>query len=229
MKKYIILGGVSLVSMGIGAGVSYLATKKVLEAKYETLLQEELTETKRFYNRLNKKEAPFSTPQTALAFYKEKVEDYSARLEMEQGMNDQEYMMEHHHIDMGEGGPIDGLQEDEVVEAPTNTDEPYVISKHDYEHTNPDYHKADFTYYETDDILIDHGTVPLDIDLVGAGNLEKFGHGSGHKDRVYVRNEELETDIEITRSDGDFSEEVLGYIEHSSGPRKVLKFHREEE
>ena len=229
MRKYFIVGGVSLASMAIGAGVSYLITKKAIETKYEAILKEEARQSKAFYTRLTKKEG-FSTPQTALAFYKEKVADYSARLEMEQGITDEEYLMEHHSIDIGEGGPLDGWNEEEELESRSD-DAPYIISKHEYHNTNPDYVKADYTYYEVDDIIIDGGTVPIpNVDsLLGEENLKKFGHGSGHKDKVYIRNEELETDFEIDRTQGDFSEEVLGYIEHSSGPGKVLKFHREEE
>lgn len=229
MNTLVVVGGASLVSMAIGGGVSYLVTKKVLETKYEALMKEEAKASRAYYTRLTKKEG-FSTPQTALAFYKEKVADYEYRMEQEQGLTDQELVMEQYSIDIGEGGPIDGWDEEEELEKRSG-DAPYIISKAEYHNTRAEYVKTDMTYYENDDIVIDGGTVPIsDVDsLLGEANLQKFGYGSGHKDKVYIRNEELETDFEIDRTQGDFSEEVLGYIEHSSGSRKVLKFHREEE
>jgi hypothetical protein len=46
--------------------------------------------------------------------------------------------------------------------------------------------------------------------MVGLGNLAKFGHGSGDANTVYVRNPELQIEVEIIHSDGKFSEQRRG-------------------
>ena len=58
--------------------------------------------------------------------------------------------------------------------------------------------------------------------MVGLVNLGKFGHGSGDPNVVYVRNVELEMEIEIIHSDGKFSEQSRGIVENPdpTDPRK---------
>jgi hypothetical protein len=210
MNRYLLIGGVSLV-VGAGiAGATYLITKRVLEEKYTQRLEEELGATKQFYNRL-RKQGEYSSPTSVLrTFQGDEV------------------------FDEEQDEPEDNLNWDEEAELLIrDTDKPYIISFNEYKNTRLDYVKTDLTYYENDDIIIDGGTVPYpDVDnLLGEANLQRFGVGSTSKDIVYIRNEELETDFEIGRTDGDFSEEVLGYIEHSHhrGRGKVLRMLREEE
>ena len=93
-------------------------------------------------------------------------------------------------------------------------DTPYVIhvdERHEAEHT-----ETTMTYFAKDDVLLDEREQPVaePDDIVGIENLDRFGHGSGDPNLVYIRNNMLGVDIEVRLSDGSYEEEVLG-MKHS--------------
>ena len=91
-------------------------------------------------------------------------------------------------------------------------DFPYVIHQNEYEHSEEDYSKVTYTYWAVDDVVVDDETehpVPHGDIVVGLDNL-KFGHGSDDINVVYVRNDRLEMDMQISSIDRSFEEEVLG-------------------
>lgn len=99
---------------------------------------------------------------------------------------------------------------------------PYVIHV-DERQEYDSYDDVTFTYYEGDDVLCNERDDALGKDerekLIGEANLDKFGHGSGDANIVYIRNDTLEMDFEVTRSPNSFAEEVHGFdppeIRHS--------------
>lgn len=103
-------------------------------------------------------------------------------------------------------------------------DIPYVIhvdEKHDM-----DYQTVTLTYYTVDDVLCDHRDDIIDPDerdnVIGEGNLDRFGHGSGDASIVYIRNDKLELVYEVVKSPNSFAEEVHGFT-HYSGSYKNLE------
>lgn len=110
-----------------------------------------------------------------------------------------------------------------------NPDKPYILHHDEYFENETDYEQASLTYYEGDDTLVDEKDMPVGDDsaVVGDDALTAFGHGSKDKNVVYVRNESLEMDFEIVKSNGKFSVEVLGFddtegesLQHSHSPRR---------
>jgi hypothetical protein len=103
---------------------------------------------------------------------------------------------------------------------------PYVIHRDEREEQDA-YDSVTFTWYETDDVVCnerDEVIPPEDRERIfGEESLEKFGHGSGDPTTVYVRNNQLEMDIEIVRSPNSYAEEVHGLepeIKHSDRRRR---------
>lgn len=89
---------------------------------------------------------------------------------------------------------------------------PYVIHQDEFmAEEREGYSQVSYTYYEADDVLCAEDDKPLaHRDLtVGQDNL-RFGHGSTDPNVVYVRNDRLELEMEITRSSGSYEEEVMG-------------------
>lgn len=74
------------------------------------------------------------------------------------------------------------------------------------------YVQVQLTYYAGDDTLCDEADVILaGVDsLVGEENLAKFGYMTEDPNALYVRNERLQIDYEISRSAGTYKFEVLG-------------------
>lgn len=83
---------------------------------------------------------------------------------------------------------------------------PYIIHQNEFNHSNLNYTKAAFVYYEIDQVMTDlEDDEVIDMDIVGESNL-KFGHGSDDINIVYVRNDELETDMQINRVHRSYAE-----------------------
>lgn len=120
-----------------------------------------------------------------------------------------------------EDAPDDFDYEKELAERKLNPLIPYVITHDEYYHGERDFEQVSLTYYDGDGILSDdRDQVVDDVDkVVGLRNILKFGYGSNDRNVVYIRNENLAIDIEVLRSDGKYSREVLGFIEHSHKPR----------
>jgi len=89
---------------------------------------------------------------------------------------------------------------------------PYIIHENEFQETFPDYQQLQWTYYAGDNILCDErDEVVVRPELVvGEENLKRFGHGSSDDNMVYIRNDRLEIEWEITRSWKSHAEEVLG-------------------
>jgi len=89
---------------------------------------------------------------------------------------------------------------------------PYIIHQNEFEESFPEYQQLQWTYYAGDDILCDErDEVVVRPELVvGEANLKRFGHGSGDPNMIYIRNDRLEIEWEITRSFKSHAEEVLG-------------------
>lgn len=119
---------------------------------------------------------------------------------------------------------------DAAVELANRTpDVPYVVHRSEHEEGpgDPDeYEKYTLTYFEGDDVLCrEDDTIIEDQDeVVGLGNLIRFGHGSGDPNIVYIRNDKLRVDLEVVHSDGKYATEVAGFkedeLQHSSMRRR---------
>lgn len=107
---------------------------------------------------------------------------------------------------------------------------PYILHRDEFHADEKDYRQYSLTYYAGDNIMTneDDDEVMYNHDRV-VGEL-KWGHGSGSPIMVFVRNDKLRAEYEITYVDGLYSEEVQGLeiennqrvknLEHSSEPRR---------
>lgn len=118
---------------------------------------------------------------------------------------------------------IDGWDQ-EREEASRTPERPYVISHDEYMENSYEHEQNSLTYYAGDDILADEREQHIDEveSLVGVDNLKLFGHGSRDTNIVYVRNERVETDFEVTLNQGTYAEEVLGF-QHSDLPSARIR------
>lgn len=99
----------------------------------------------------------------------------------------------------------------EAEEASRTKTAPYTIHKDEYFSGESGYTQYTFTYYSGDDILVDEKQIPEPIyrhDRV-VGEL-RFGHGSGDRNVVYIRNDELAAEYEVIKSEGKYAVEVMG-------------------
>jgi hypothetical protein len=222
-----------VIGAGLGGALGYILTKRHLETKLETkysqIAADEIAEMQQHYHDKavaleNKVEKP-------------KLED----IIREQGYSDEPPMVvtppaavvEAAKEDEEEAPAEEVEAEPEVVNAFEQYGDdkqedwdwhqerrrrtplrPYVIHI-DERNENAAYENVEYTYFEEDDVLCNERNDILEKDerdtLVGEKNLERFGHGSGDPDTVFIRNDRLEMDIEVTRSPNSYAEDVLGY------------------
>jgi hypothetical protein len=100
---------------------------------------------------------------------------------------------------------------------------PYIISEEEFLANDPEFDQTQLTYFAGDKQLADDNRqdpIP-NHSIVGEDNLEHFGVGSDDPHLLYIRNEKLKADFEISLSQGYYQREVLGldiqekYLKHS--------------
>lgn len=248
--KYLFLGlGVGLVGGGV---LGYGIANKRLQAKYEQIAEDEIDEMREHFRRrlVAKEEKPDLGKEAAKIVEREgydgpahpvlqEDEDGAVPPEEEEAQDaasagfpvpSEEEVAETVENVFDKDEPQDGGWDYEAEIARRRPEFPYVIHE-DERHEKEGYTHTELTYYAGDDVLTDSDDKPIEeIDkVVGAANLEKFGHGSGDKDVVFIRNDALELEVEVQRDEGSYSEVVHG-IKHSADPprRRRARFDDED-
>lgn len=226
-KNVPLLIGSVVISLGIGSALGYLYAKNELQVGFDSRLEDEIEELRRYY----KKRYKTGEYETA-----EKAAESLSPLGTFKGPRS--------GIDIPEGPPFEAPDVDpeklkEVVERlkydsphdspvieepwvaiadaqPENPDDESVriITAHEFIGNDFEHHQPTWQYYQVDDVLVDEGgEIVHDRDeIIGKGTLKCFGQGSDDVDLVYVRNTTLERDYEIARVHEKFGED--------SGPGK---------
>lgn len=220
-----ILGvGSVLAALGVGGYVGYLATKK----HYEAVVDEEIATFKAEYTKRH--EEHLAAVTTAV-----RNEEAKAAFEVETIVKERGYVSTSEPpttkrvFDDAPRRPVWDQDQEEVIRQEASI---YIISKEEFGVNAPDNEQEQLTYYEGDDILATNADqiVTEVVATIGDDCLSKFGYGSDNDDIVYIRNEITGCDYEILRTDGKYSEIVLGLgneeeIRHSSEPRRFRPHH----
>lgn len=212
------VGGLVILSLAVGAVIGYAVGVKRTTLKYEEILEEEIEKAKDFFAR-SSKSGPFETPEktaetlgvpvvlTAETTAREAFRNYQGGVESPETYEPAERNI---FVDP----PVFDLDQERSVRA-AHPEDPYVISKDEYDENEPGHDQVTVTYFDKDDTLVDaRDQVIDDVDgTVGINNLQRFGHGSVDNRVVLVRNERLDMDFEVVKSDGSYAKEVLGFDE----------------
>lgn len=118
---------------------------------------------------------------------------------------------------------VDGDEWNYELEISKRTkDEPYVIHRDEFFNEEIDYAQSTFTYYAGDSILVDESDTPVFNHLQITGQL-LFGHGSGDKNVVYIRNDKRRAEYEIVFDPSLYSVEILGLEIENNTREKDIK------
>lgn len=222
---------VALVLLGTAAGaaiggtVGFIVAKSKLETKYEKLAEEEISQMREHYfQKLQAAEAAEEKPSPAEVV---KGAGYTPYSEIEPssdaGPKEPAVVVEKGTVTdvtnvFATPQPETPEWDQEAEESQRSSTHPYIIHKDEYKANEKEYDQMTWTYYSDDDVLANDvdrpvnavdGYVPVDF-------AEKFGHGSGDPNVVYVRNDELSIELEIIRNPGNFAEVVHGFLQHSA-------------
>ena len=189
-----------------GAAIGSVVTWKVVKTYYEKITQEEIESVKEEYRNLRAELIGENNCESA------NEPDEEERTEQKEEVSktvvsdksDDKLLVEYHKITSSLGYCSSADDEDDNVEEGGNGESeeapyingPYVISPDDFRCSPPGYNAQALDYF-TDGILADSWGTMLDIEeTIGEDSLNHFGEYVD--DIVYVRNERLEIDYEVT-------------------------------
>jgi ABC-type multidrug transport system fused ATPase/permease subunit len=227
LKDVNVVGGVSVLAFAAGAAVGYYIANKRVHAKYTEVIRQELEEAKAFYTKRNKT-GEFATPQSAAEALNVYQGDEEAPIV--EALNEAVEAIEENTEALEKVRVIfEGFDYEEEVKKRTD-DEPYIITKEEFEQNEMEYEQVTLTYYSGDDVLADERDEPVQMinNTVGSASLGRFGHGSGDPNVVYTRHEGIALDCEIVLNKGEYRRIVHGFIEHAE-KRKPKKFRGDDE
>lgn len=226
------IGVSSVISLAAGSCAGFFVARTRMEKLYSKRAAEEIEEAKKFYSAMYKR-PPYETPGSA-AEIMIPVKDAAEAIKNYQGVADSEdplvaeveasaaqsFAVEK-SIFQDAVSQVD--PEDWALEIANRSEtSPYVISGEEFLQGEKDYQQTTLTYYDGDDVLADERDQPVEKvnQTVGEKNLLRFGQMSNDRNVVYVRNDVMDLDFEILRSEGKYSEEVLGFVREKPLPRR---------
>lgn len=211
-----------------GAAIGSVVTWKVIKTKYEQISKEEIESVREEYQRLTKimrmeidacrkaTAAHTKDEDTVDNDYDDNDDDYPEDDDRDFTEKEKE-QIEYYKItsryrgsytENNEEGEENGDDEVPYINGP------YVITPEDFASSPPGYNCCPLDYYK-DGILADGWGVQMDIEeTIGEEALDHFGEYVD--DVVYVRNERLELDYEVTRDPRTYKEAERAYSDPNS-------------
>ncbi len=172
-----------------GAALSSVVTWKLLQKKYNEMLNEEMSSFKKEMREVKER-------------HDERIETLNTTIKNMYEDTIQETTSKHYR------GLLNDLGYDDDELEP----KPYVISPEEVGNTDEDYELISLNYYE-DGVLADDWDEPIeDVErVVGKDSLNHFGEYED--DSVYVRNDRLKCEYEILLRSGKFADVIRDKIE----------------
>lgn len=228
--------GFYALGMGVGALTGYWVTKRLLKTKYSKIADEEIEEMRRHYKEKEKALEARAAKRPVEEIVKDRgyassddEEDTPPPMAVRPPV-----VVKPATPEPNVPRPFPQAEERNVFQEAQvehewdyqrelrrrSPDIPYVIHIDEREEMDG-YDSVTLTYYEGDDVLCNERDEIVDPDernnVVGDGNLERFGHGSNDPVIVYIRNDRLEIIYEVIRSPHRFAEEVHGFRHYGYG------------
>ena len=224
--------------MAIGAVIGHYATKKQLQNRYDEMLGFEVDKVKEFYDiqakgRLKNGDEPLTSEDIQVGQTWVDEQAAEKRKLLAELMSQEGYV---------ESDPEEGVElkkqsvwdperrEEWDAEAkqspPRGDDEPFkIITFNEFQYEEETYDKISIQYFAKDDTLTDeHGDpIPNMESNVGHDFVNWFGWNSGSPAIVHVRNKGNETDYEIAKSEGSYTEVILGIPDEEEFDRRPKK------
>ena len=214
-----------------GAAIGSVVTWKVIKTKYEQISKEEIESVREEYQRLTKiMRMEIDACRKATAAHTKvdnAVDEDDDDADVDYPDDDdrdftekEKEQVEYYKITSRYRGSYEENSENNEEGEEDGDDEvpyingPYVITPEDFANSPPGYNCCPLDYYK-DGILADGWGVPMDIEeTIGEEALDHFGEYVD--DIVYVRNERLELDYEVTRDPRTYKEAERAYSDPNS-------------
>ena len=227
-----------------GAAGGYIFAAKKLESFYKERADEDIAEMKDHYARRYKRDDyadPVDLVKTVEWIEKSvdtdiqdepetEVDEYESKIK-EEGYSDSKVEAVVENVfEKYASSDDDSWDWDTEMQRRESTDI-YIITDEEFLNNESGYEQSSLSYFVEDDVLCDERDQLVNNveELVGAENLNRFGHGTKEPHCVYIRNDRLDIEVEIVQNQGKYSEQVLGFIEHSDDDHRIRKFRGDRE
>lgn len=200
----------------VGAGITFLTTRKILndkaEAKYEALYQKDkqsLIDSIAEYREKDKKRAEAAREKPPLTLYVDAINKANEREAAK------EARVNYSSISTGNVKDEEEIEDDAeaplidttLIDEDTDTSGPYVMKRW----PNPsesEYTQLEVTYY-SDGTYADTRDTEMEIeDYIGKKMMDYVANTD--KDEIFIRNDELGLDIDITKDSRTYDEVMFG-------------------
>lgn len=203
------------IGIGVAAGFSlgYKMFEKRISEKYDKMAADAIEEMREHYHR-----------KIVAAEPKPPIQEAVAPRKADEIIEKERYSQREVEVidEVNEKYPADSVDDwnyDEELKKRT-PHEPYVIHIDEFMQNEHDHEQTELQYYDEDGVVADQHDQTVPVETVGEKNLKRFGDGSQNQYTVYIRNEQLELDIELQLVEGSYTESVHGIIKHSSERRE---------
>lgn len=206
-----------LVGTAIGSGVTWFVTKKTIEKKaeekYEALYQKEVESVKASFLHLNEK-AKEKTAESEIhnEVHNEKLPSLDVYTDALKKARDKEEKVNYTNFTVEEE-PEEDDEEDSIVDKTlidetTDTSQPYILKRMPNPNEDPNYTQIEVTYY-ADGTYADSRDTEMEIeDYIGRKMMDYVENTE--KDEVFIRNDELNIDVDIRKDTRTYDEVMFG-------------------
>lgn len=209
--------GLTLGGFIAGAAVAGFAVKR----KYENILQEEIDSVKKAFSdakKVDETEKPVGV-ETQTDIFEPEPDKSTLVVGLQYNRDNEEDRTDYAAV--AEKYVEEETSIPEIILTRVDYDEddhdqgPYVISSEQFYQEHPEYEKNTISYFVEDDTLLDDQEViiPDPEFVVGSRAFEYFGHRSGDKNIVYIRNPEISSDFEVLRDLRSVASAIYGLEE----------------
>lgn len=246
----LLLGAAALAGLSVGVLVGYKVAKKRLSLDFEQRLEKEIAATEEHLLMVHKY-GKYATPESALHEVEAEEDEIppevkrrdpkenalisaeeinTSKVDYNKASKAEEGRVKIQNIFVN-GQALETTFDYEAEAATRSTEAPYIITTQEFDENEPDYDQTSFSYFEGDDVLAEADTdqVVDDADgFVGQNNLQRFGHGSGDPNILFIRNDKKEMLCEIVRVQGKYTKLILGFDDSDLEDNTPLRFRNRE-
>lgn len=214
----------------LGVNIGWFAAKKYFEVKYQKLADAEIEEmresfavrTQQVKDSFDKAKANWQKPDLAdvvdeLGYSpaeKKAISEVEAEVEAENTAQEESVNVFETTLDDSWDWDVE-----KAKRAKLDDGVPFIIHKDEFFEGDEERDMTTLTYYAGDDVLCDERDEVIEPrdHIIGGWHLALFGtgHGSGDPNVLYIRNPRTFCDFEVILSDAKYSEDALGFLEHS--------------
>lgn len=215
---------IAVIAFVMGGGAGFLVATKRLEEKYARYAEDEIESVRRAFDDMTEKEKSDEdiSEESEQDLYASQIDHlgYAAVNSTTDAIN--RAKKNYNIISPSKNNNLGEFVEDdydEVNPVPLKSERaPYVIQETDFSEDYLNFDKISLTYYIGDDCLVDEDddVIADPNQMVGNDNLSLENATDEHPNTVFVRNERMMADFEISMEPGKFSIEVLS-VENYEG------------